>query len=53
MRLITDPRLFNYLIMCLYLLSATRWAISREWAQMFYWLGALWITASVTFGMTH
>ncbi len=53
MQIINDPRSFNFLLMFLYLLNAGRWAWNKEWAQAFYWLGALWITASVTFGMTH
>lgn len=46
-----DPRIFSFVIMGLYLMNAVNWAIRREYAQMSYWLGALWITASVTFGM--
>lgn len=52
-QLLLDPRLFNYLIMGLYVVNAGRWAIAREWAQMAYWISAFGITASVTFGMTH
>jgi hypothetical protein len=51
--LIFDPRLFNYLIMTLYLLSAIRWAVEGKWADMCYWLSALAITATVTFGYAH
>lgn len=51
--LLTDPRLFNYIIMCLYALSACRWAASARWVDMFYWLSALAITLTVTFGYKH
>ena len=45
-----DPRLFNFVIMALYALSAARWAIAGRWADTCYWLSALAITATVTFG---
>lgn len=50
MKLLSDPALFNYLIMSLYLLSAVRWASAGKWADMCYWLSALAITATVTWG---
>lgn len=53
MRFLLEPRFFSFLIMTLYVTNAVNFAIRREWAQMSYWLGAFWITASVTFGMTH
>lgn len=53
MRLLLDPKLFNYLIMALYALSAVRWASAGKWADMCYWLSALAITATVTFGYKH
>ena len=48
-----DPRLFNYCIMFLYALNAARWAWAGSWADCAYWVGALWITAAVTFGYPH
>ncbi len=51
--MLTDPRLFNFIIMTLYALSAVRWACAGRWVDVFYWLGALWITAVVTFGYKH
>lgn len=48
-----DPKLFNYVIMALYFLSACRWAYAQRWADMCYWLSALAITATVTFGYKH
>ena len=48
-----DPKLFNYIIMTMYGLNACRWAYHGNWADMFYWLSALAITATVTFGYNH
>lgn len=48
--LLLDPRVFNYVIMSLYTLSAIRHGFSGLWVDMLYWLGALWITLVVTFG---
>lgn len=47
---LTDPRIFNYIIMALYLLNAGRWAYEGKYADMCYWLSALAITATVTWG---
>jgi hypothetical protein len=48
-----DPKLFNYLIMSLYLLNALRWGVERKLADVCYWLSALAITATVTFLYKH
>lgn len=48
-----DPRLFNYVIMALYFLNACRWALEGKYADMCYWLSALAITLTVTFGYSH
>lgn len=53
MRLLMDPRVFNYIIMALYAASALRWACAGRYADMCYWLSALAITATVTFGYKH
>lgn len=53
MRLLTDPRLFNFVIMGLYALNVCRWAIAGKPADALYWLSALGITATVTFGYSH
>ena len=53
MSYLLDPKLFNYLIMVLYALNAGRWAWQGNWADMCYWLSALAITATVTFGYSH
>ncbi len=53
MKLLADPRLFNFVIMALYLLNALRWALERRWADVSYWVCALGITATVTWGYKH
>lgn len=53
MRWLLDPKLFNYIIMLMYLLSAARWALNRSLADTCYWLSALAITATVTFLYKH
>lgn len=45
-----DPRIMNYVIMGLYSLNIGRWALYGSWADAFYWLFALGIQATVTFG---
>ena len=51
MTLLTDPKLFNYIIMVLYACSAVRHACARSIGDCCYWLSALAITATVTFLM--
>jgi hypothetical protein len=51
--LLLDPRIFNYAIMALYFLNSVRWAFAGSWADVCYWLSALAITATVTFGYRH
>jgi hypothetical protein len=53
MSILRDPRLFNFVIMTLYACSSLRWAISGRWADCCYWVSALAITATVTFGYKH
>lgn len=45
-----NPKFFNTLIMCLYLINAVWWAYHKSYADMWYWLSALSITACVTWG---
>lgn len=51
--ILLDPKIFNYVIMVLYVTNAGRWALSYGWADMFYWLSAFAITATVTWGYAH
>ncbi len=53
MKWLADPRIFNFVIMGLYALNVLRWALAGKWADAFYWLSALGITATVTFGYKH
>lgn len=47
-----DPRLFNFVIMTLYLVNTVWWAYHRNWPQALYWFAAFQITAAVTWGVT-
>lgn len=53
MKLLVDPKFFNYLIMVLYFLNACRWLAAGKTADVCYWLSALAITATVTFLYQH
>jgi hypothetical protein len=53
MKYLLDPKVFNYVIMCLYALNVARWAVAGKPADVCYWLSALAITATVTFGYKH
>ena len=48
-----DPKIFNFVIMTLYLTNAVWWGFHGKWADVAYWLSALAITATVTFGYAH
>lgn len=55
MAFIFDPKIFNYVIMSMYALNVGRW--TAQWAysgvglaDASYWLCALGITATVTWG---
>lgn len=45
-----DPKVFNIVIMVLYVINACWWAWNGKYADMFYWASAFAITATVTFG---
>lgn len=51
--ILTDRRLLNYVVMILYLLVSAWWAYHRSWADVWYWLSALSITAAVTWGFSR
>ena len=50
MRILADPRIINFILIGLYAANAVRWGIAGRPADVGYWLGALIITLSVTFG---
>jgi len=46
-----DPRIFNYLVMSLYVMNIMWWAlVQNNYGQAWYWASAASITASVTWG---
>lgn len=45
-----SPAIFNYVIMSLYATNACWWLWNGSKADFCYWLSALAITATVTFG---
>lgn len=53
MTFLFDPKIFNYVIMTLYAVNTVRWAVHGNVADAFYWLSALGITATVTWGYNH
>ena len=53
LKLFLDPKIFNYVIMCMYGANVVRWAIAGKMADVCYWLSALAITATVTFMYRH
>lgn len=53
MGLLFDPKIFNYLIMALYITNSLRWAFAGSWADVAYWLSACSITATVTWGYSR
>jgi len=48
--LLLDPKIFNYVIMGMYAANVLRWGVHGGWVDSFYWLCALGITATVTWG---
>lgn len=50
MTFLLDPKIFNYVIMGLYIANAGRWAVHGGWADTCYWMSAFAITATVTWG---
>jgi len=53
MSFLLDPKVFNYVILSLYAINATRWAWNGSWADVCYWASASAITATVTFLYKH
>lgn len=45
-----DPRVFNYVILTLYLLNSARWGFAGSWGDALYWFAAFQITVAVTWG---
>jgi hypothetical protein len=53
MKILFDPKVFNYVILTLYALNAVRWAFAGKIADVCYWVSAAAITATVTFLYKH
>jgi len=47
---LTDPKVFNYVILALYAANAARWGWHGSWVDVSYWFFAFGITATVTWG---
>lgn len=46
-----DPKIFNYIVMSLYVINMGWWGLVQgHWGQAWYWFSAAMITASVTWG---
>lgn len=52
-KLISDPRIFNYVIIVLHALNVMRWAYHKSLADTCYWASALGITLTITFLYKH
>lgn len=48
--LLFDPKIFNYIIIVLYIGALARWSWYRSWGDVWYWVGALVIVLAQTFG---
>lgn len=49
---LTDPKLFNVIIMFCFLAAALRWAFVPHWGQVIYWVSSATLTIAVTWGMS-
>lgn len=49
MDFLKDPKIFNYIILILYILCAVRWAFEKNYGQFIYWVGAIILTYAITF----
>lgn len=45
-----NAKVFNYVILTLYVMNAAWWGMHGKYADMFYWMSAFAITATVTWG---
>lgn len=46
-----DPRLFNILIIVMFIAAAIRWGFVGNWPQSIYWIAAAVLNVAVTVGM--
>ena len=50
MNIVFDPKLFNYIILVLFLFAAIRWGYEGKWGDCLYWFSAFTLNIAVTFG---
>lgn len=43
-----DPRIFNGVIIAMFLAASIRWAYEKNWAQTIYWICAAGLNVAVT-----
>ena len=48
MKFLSDPRLFNFVLLALYILNMCRWALAKNGPQSVYWLGAALLNGAIT-----
>jgi hypothetical protein len=51
MKLFTDPRIFNFVLMGLYICASARWFFAGDWGKGLYWISALLLVVCITFFM--
>jgi hypothetical protein len=49
MRLLSDPKVFNYAIMALFGAASIRWGFAGSWQSCVYWAASFALTVAVTF----
>ena len=49
LKLASDPRAFNVVILILFAITAIRWAFAKQWGQCVYWSSAFVLNFAVTF----
>lgn len=50
-RWLTDPAIFNYIILALYVAATARWMAAGNLFQTIYWFGAVVMMIGITFFM--
>lgn len=53
MTLLSDPKIFNYVILILFLCSTVRWIVAGSWGDALYWFSSFLINVAVTWGYTR
>lgn len=53
MKFLTDARLFNCILIGLYVLAMSRWAYERRWSMAVYFLGATMLNLAVLWEASH